>query len=95
MKQTLLRLLLFLLLLCSCTVNSDPAESAPGHALGEECDLDHDHHQHQPGHICSESQWFFTQPWAAQWYWGKLLRDGLILLALASLLTLLSGRRRG
>lgn len=82
-----------LLLLCGCSLNSDPVDNAPTAVLGEACDLDHEHH-HEEGHACSETRWFFTQPWAAPWFWGKLLRDGLVLLALAAALTLLS-RRRG
>ncbi len=89
-------LLLIPLLLLGCALNSDPAENAPGEVLGEECHLDHEHHQHQAGHICSETSWFFTQPWAARWFWGKLLRDGLVFLALAGgIFRLTAMRRRG
>jgi len=83
-----------LMLSCCCSLNSDPVDNAPSQVLGEECDLDHEHHHHEAGHVCSETRWFFTQPWAAKWFWGKLLRDGLVLLALAVTVTLLS-RRRG
>jgi len=86
--------LLVLVLLCGCSLNSDPVDNAPHEVLGEECDLDHEHRQHEAGHACSETRWFFTQPWAASWYWDKLLRDGFVLLALAAAVTLLS-RRRG
>ncbi|MFO7626720.1 MAG: hypothetical protein R6V62_05640 [Candidatus Fermentibacteraceae bacterium] len=82
---------IILLLLCGCNLNSDPVENAPTQVLGEACD--HEHSHHEAGHYCSETRWFFTQPWAAEWYWGKLLRDGLVLLVLAGAVTLLSRRR--
>ena len=85
--------LLVLVLLCGCSLNYDPVDNAPREVLGGECDLDHEHHQHEPGHACSETRWFFTQPWAAQWFWGKLLRDCFVLLALACAVTLASRRR--
>jgi hypothetical protein len=85
--------LLFLVILCGCSLNSDPVDNAPSEVLGEECNLDHEHHQHEAGHVCSETRWFFTQPWAAKWFWGKLLRDCFVLLALAGAVTLLSRRR--
>ena len=90
-----LLLLIVPVLLCGCALNYDPIETAPQEAFGVECDHDDDdHHDHAPGEICSDTWWFFTQPWAARWYWGKLLRDGIVLLALASLVTVVS-RRRG
>lgn len=84
---------LLLILLCGCSLNSDPADNAPPEVLGEVCDLDHEHQQHEAGHVCSETRWFFTQPWAAEWFWGKLLRDCFVLLALAVFVTLLSHGR--
>lgn len=89
----LLQLFPVVILICGCSINSDPVENAPHEVLGEQCDLDHEHHQNEAGHVCSETRWFFTQPWAAKWFWGKLLRDGLLLLALAGAVTLLSRRR--
>lgn len=89
-----LLLLIAPVLLCGCALNYDPIETAPLEAFGVECDHDHDDdHAHAPGEICSDTWWFFTQPWAARWYWGKLLRDGIVLLALASLVTVVSRRR--
>ncbi|GEM_PF-6535173 len=84
---------LLLLLLCGCSLNSDPVDNAPAVVLGTECDLDHEHQQHEAGNVCSETRWFFTQPWAAEWFWGKLLRDCFVLLALAGFVVLVSRRR--
>jgi hypothetical protein len=86
--------LLLTLLLAGCAVNSDPVENAPEEVIGEECHLDSEHHQHEPGHICSETTWFFTQPWAARWFWGKLLRDGFVFMALAGVIFGLTALRR-
>lgn len=89
-----------------CALNFDPMERLPesgmhgefqiGHDHHHHCDHDHHHHDcdhHDQGVIDGETIWFFTQPWAADWFWGKLLRDSLILLALAAAVTVISGRK--
>jgi len=40
-------------------------------------------HQHGTGVRNHGTQWFFNQPWAASFVWGKMLRDSIILLVLA------------
>ncbi len=80
-------------LFCGCSLNFDPVDTAPAEALGEECTIAEDGSGHEAGHACSETRWFFTQPWAAKWYWGKIMRDSLILLALASAVTAISVRK--
>jgi hypothetical protein len=55
-----------------------------------------DTHVHQPGVRNHGTEWFFDQPWAARFVWGKMIRDAVILLALAGVILVLSGlyRRR-
>lgn len=52
-----------------------------------------DRHVHESGERNHGTEWFFNQPWAASFIWGKMLRDSLILLVLAAAITILSGRR--
>jgi hypothetical protein len=51
-------------------------------------------HSHGAGVRNHGTQWFFNQPWAARFIWGKLARDGAIFLLLAGIIFFLSGRRR-
>jgi len=46
-------------------------------------------HIHGTGVRNHGTQWFFNQPWAASFVWGKMLRDGIILLVLALSVALL------
>ncbi len=53
-------------------------------------------HIHEPGERNHGTQWLFNQPWAAPFIWPKIVRDILILLALAGAVLLasrLAGRR--
>lgn len=52
-----------------------------------------DRHVHEGGVRNHGTEWFFNQPWAASFIWGKMLRDSLILLVLAAAIAVLSGRR--
>jgi hypothetical protein len=66
----------------------------PGHDHdhGEEAEeIVHDLglHQHGAGIRNHGTEWFFNQPWAATFVWGKMLRDSIILLILAVSLYLL------
>lgn len=54
----------------------------------------HAGHDHAPGTSNHGTQWFFNQPWAAPFIWKKLFRDGVIFLALAVAVLIISGRRR-
>jgi hypothetical protein len=40
-------------------------------------------HVHAAGVRNHGTVWFFNQPWAARFIWGKMLRDSAILVALA------------
>ncbi len=51
-------------------------------------------HQHGTGVRNHGTQWFFNQPWAASFVWGKMLRDSIILLMLATSLFLLPRFRK-
>ena len=52
------------------------------------------HHEHDAGERNHGTQWFFNQPWAAPLIWGKLTRDGAMLLGLAVMIILVSGRKK-
>jgi hypothetical protein len=58
----------------------DPAES--------------ERHVHEAGVRNHGTEWFFNQPWAASFIWGKMVRDSVILVILAAAVTILSGCRR-
>lgn len=51
-------------------------------------------HSHGAGVRNHGTQWFFNQPWAAPFIWGKLARDGLIFLVLAGIIITVTGWRR-
>ncbi|MCD4776140.1 MAG: hypothetical protein K8S15_08860 [Candidatus Aegiribacteria sp.] len=53
-----------------------------------------DRHVHDAGQRNHGTGWFFNQPWAASFIWGKMIRDTVILLALAAAVLLVSGYRR-
>lgn len=68
------------------------------HSFGEEMEEAHEGgpsgHAHSAGNRNHGTQWFFNQPWAAPFVWGKLFRDALIFLTLAAIILLATGRRR-
>jgi len=64
---------------------TSPEASVPGHSSG---------HSHGVGERNHGTQWFFNQPWAAPFIWGKLARDGSVFLALSVVIFLVSGRRK-
>jgi len=41
-------------------------------------------HMHESGVRNHGTEWFFNQPWAASFVWGKMLRDTIVLLLLAT-----------
>lgn len=51
-------------------------------------------HVHAAGQRNHGTGWFFNQPWAAGFIWGKMLRDAVILLVLSAVILLASGYRR-
>lgn len=50
-------------------------------------------HSHGAGERNHGTGWFFNQPWAAPFIWGKLLRDGGIFLILAAMIFIITGKR--
>ncbi len=53
-----------------------------------------DRHVHSAGERNHGTEWFFNQPWAASFIWGKILRDSIILLLLAAAILFVSGYRK-
>ena len=51
-------------------------------------------HLHEAGQRNHGTEWFFNQPWAARFIWGKMVRDSVILIALAAGILFLSRYRR-
>ena len=51
-------------------------------------------HLHSPGERNHGTEWFFNQPWAASFIWGKMVRDSVILVVLAAAVLIVSGLRR-
>jgi len=51
-------------------------------------------HVHGEGERNHGTGWFFNQPWAASFIWGKMIRDSAILLILTAVILLVSGYRR-
>lgn len=51
-------------------------------------------HVHDAGVRNHGTAWFFNQPWAASFIWGKMVRDTVILLALSAIILFVSGYRR-
>jgi len=53
-------------------------------------------HVHGAGERNHGTEWFFNQPWAARFVWGKIVRDSVILLLLAAAVYFIFAlRRRG
>lgn len=53
-----------------------------------------DRHVHEAGARNHGTGWFFNQPWAATFIWGKMVRDSVILLVLAIAILVVSGYLR-
>jgi len=51
-------------------------------------------HSHGSAERNHGTQWFFNQPWAAPFIWGKLLRDGIVFLVMAAGIFFATGWRR-
>ncbi|MCK5115197.1 MAG: hypothetical protein KAR44_01270 [Candidatus Aegiribacteria sp.] len=72
----------------------------PGSVYEETDELDvletsgSDRHVHEEGERNHGTGWFFNQPWAASFIWGKMFRDIIILLLLSAAILLVSGYRR-
>jgi hypothetical protein len=62
--------------------------------VDEHMEESHAGHVHDAGARNHGTQWFFNQPWAAPFIWGKLLRDSVIFLLLAVTVFLVTGRRK-
>ena len=71
--------------------DSAPAESQT-HDPSQIADTER--HVHAPGVRNHGTSWFFNQPWAASFIWGKMVRDSIILLILAGVILFASGYRR-
>lgn len=72
----------------------DHEESDSEHAVDEHVEESHAGHNHAVGSRNHGTQWFFNQPWAAPFIWGKLFRDAAIFLVLAAAVFIISGRKR-
>ncbi|MCK5133935.1 MAG: hypothetical protein KAR40_17520 [Candidatus Sabulitectum sp.] len=73
-------------------------ENEHEHSIDEEMEEAHAEgpsgHVHGAGERNHGTQWFFNQPWAAPFIWGKLFRDALTFLFLAVGIFLVTRRRR-
>ncbi len=69
-------------------------ESDSEHSIDEQVEESHAGHDHAERTRNHGTQWFFNQPWAAPFIWGKLFRDAAIFLALAVAIFIISGRKR-
>jgi hypothetical protein len=49
---------------------------------------------HAPGQRNASTAWFFNQPWAARVYWGKMLRDTIVLLVLTGIILFVTRVKR-
>ena len=50
---------------------------------------------HAPGQRNMSTAWFFNQPWAATFIWGKMVRDSLLLLVLAFVIVFITRPKKG
>lgn len=69
-------------------------ETGDEHSIDEQVEASHAGHNHAAGTRNHGTQWFFNQPWAAPFIWGKLFRDSAIFLGLAVAIFFLSSRKR-
>lgn len=79
---------------CTESEHADITSNHETSTIDEEREAAHSGHAHGAGNRNHGTQWFFNQPWAAPFIWGKLLRDSLIFLILAVGIFLLTGGRR-
>ncbi len=63
-------------------------------SIDEHVEASHAGHNHAAGARNHGTQWFFNQPWAAPFIWGKLFRDSAIFLGLAVAIFFFSSRKR-
>ena len=77
------------------------ADTAEPDSLQEESDEHNasvisgsDRHVHDAGQRNHGTGWFFNQPWAASFIWGKMIRDSVILLVLSAAVVIVSGYLR-
>ncbi|NLP04981.1 hypothetical protein GX411_03380 [Candidatus Fermentibacteria bacterium] len=75
-------------------IHGHSGEEAHGHDHGAAGETETGMHIHPAGSRNHGTQWFFNQPWAAPFVWGKMLRDTLVLAALSVTLAVSSSRRR-
>jgi len=61
---------------------------------GSEEEAAGDLHLHETGVRNHGTVWFFNQPWAASFIWVKIVRDSVVLLALACVVQVVSRPRR-
>lgn len=81
----------------SCTHDSNghaDGETGEEHSIDEHVEASHAGHDHASGTRNHGTQWFFNQPWAAPFIWGKLFRDSVIFLGLAVAVFFFSSRKR-
>ncbi len=64
------------------------------HSIDQHVEASHAGHDHASGTRNHGTQWFFNQPWAAPFIWGKLFRDSVIFLGLAVAVFFFSNRKR-
>lgn len=77
---------------------AETVESGSVHEESNELDVSDisgsSRHVHDAGVRNHGTGWFFNQPWAASFIWGKMVRDIVILLALSAIILFVSGYRR-
>lgn len=81
----------------SCQVCGEEEIGEHDHHHEEEVEHDlagSERHVHGAGERNHGTEWFFNQPWAATFIWGKMIRDSVILIVLAAAVALASGYRR-
>lgn len=61
--------------------------------VNEQMEDSHAGHNHDAGARNHGTQWFFNQPWAAPFIWGKLFRDSLVFLGLAIALFIFTAKK--
>lgn len=78
--------------------DADTVEPGSVHQESDEHDSSEitgsDRHVHEAGARNHGTGWFFNQPWAATFIWGKMVRDSVILLILAAAILVVSGYLR-
>ncbi|MCK5131275.1 MAG: hypothetical protein KAR40_03885 [Candidatus Sabulitectum sp.] len=77
------------------TVQTVMCDSRASDRLADTMSVRNDSPMHARGQRNAGTTWFFYQPWAAKAYWGKLVRDSLIFLALSALILFLTRKKDG